>query len=67
MHHAPRYRSFLLAGVVVGLVAALVVTLAFPAGAGYSRVQVFGYLAVSGGLLGALLGGGVAVLVDRRR
>lgn len=67
LRRAPKYRAFLLTGVLVGvLVALVVVALAPDSGDGNTR-SVLGYLAVSLGALGALLGGAVALLLERRR
>ncbi len=67
LRRAPKYRAFMLTGVVLGvLVALLVVALAPDSGDGNGR-SVLGYLAVSLGAFGALLGGATALLVERRR
>ena len=63
----PRYGAFLLTGGVVGLVVAVVAGLAGSPDPGQSRGPLIGYLAVLLGLLGALLGGVVALVLDRRR
>jgi hypothetical protein len=63
----PRYSAFLLTGGVVGLVVAVVAGLAGSGDPGQSRGPLIGYLAVLLGLLGALLGGVVALVLDRRR
>lgn len=63
---APRFRAFVVTGLVVALVVAAVVTsLAQPAD-GYSQRALFGFLVCSLGLVGALLGGLAAVVADRR-
>ncbi|MCI2237488.1 hypothetical protein MO973_06295 [Paenibacillus sp. TRM 82003] len=64
---APRFRAFVLTGVVVAFLAAAVVAVLTPPAAGYSQQDLLGYLFVSFGLVGALLGGLVAVLADRTR
>ena len=51
----------------LGVAVAAVATIARPIAGDYSAGSVFGYLAVSLGLLGALVGGAVAVLVERPR
>jgi hypothetical protein len=70
---APRYRAFLQTGVLVGLVAAVLVVILVPraegdaaalSGVGTGPVLLF--VALGGCLLGALVGGLVAVLLDRR-
>lgn len=69
LRRAPRYRAFALAGVVVGLVLAIVaVAVSGPAreGAPLDTASVLGLLAVILGGFGALLGAAVAVLADRR-
>ncbi|EYR64315.1 hypothetical protein N866_12555 [Actinotalea ferrariae CF5-4] len=69
LRRAPRYRGFALAGVVVGvLVAVVAVALSGPAreGAPLDTVSVLLLLAVVLGTFGALLGAAVAVVVDRR-
>jgi hypothetical protein len=63
---APRYRAFIAVGAGLGVIAALVLTMAFEAGPEYPRSTVFGYLAVLLGLVMGLVGGVVAVIVDRR-
>lgn len=63
----PRYAMFLVTGAVVGVLAAVVVMLVGAPPGTYSRPTVLGYLAVSLGLLGALLGGVAAVLLGGRR
>ncbi|WP_369054422.1 hypothetical protein [Kineococcus terrestris] len=64
---APRYRSFVLTGVVLAFLVSAVVAVVTPAQAGYSQQSLFGYLFVSLGILLALLGGLAAVLLERRR
>ncbi|WP_432573043.1 hypothetical protein [Kineococcus sp. SYSU DK005] len=62
---APRYRAFVLAGVVVAFLVAAVVAVLTPPSGGYSQRALFGYLFVSLGIVCGLLGGLVAVLADR--
>ncbi|MEI5585380.1 MULTISPECIES: hypothetical protein [unclassified Agromyces] len=65
VRRAPRYPAFILAGVAVGVVVALVLTFAFPENAEFDRGQVFGFLLLWAGAIGAALGGVVALVVDR--
>ncbi len=62
-----RYQAFIGTGVVVGLIAAGVLALVGTPRGDYSSGAVFGYLAVSCGLLGALVGATVAVVIDAVR
>lgn len=64
---APRYGSFVATGAVLGIVLGLGLSLTRPASGEFSQNSVIGYVAATLGLLGALLGAGVAVLLDRRR
>lgn len=63
----PRYALFLATGAAVGVLAAVVAVLVLAPSGTYSGPTVLGYLAVSLGLLGALLGGLAAVLLSARR
>lgn len=72
VRRAPKYGVFLALGAVLGVVAAMVLTFAFdgtaqpsPAGIQYSQLQVFGFLALAGAAAGLLVGGVVALILDR--
>lgn len=72
VRRSPRYAMFLVAGAVLGVLVALVLTFAFGAGGAspstqvvYSTSQVFGFLALIGIAVGVALGGAVALIVDR--
>jgi hypothetical protein len=76
LRRAPRYRAFIGTGVVIGAVLGVVLTVAVPGvvltvavpdNGRFSTGAVLGYLAVSLGLLGGLLGAAAAVVADRRR
>jgi di/tricarboxylate transporter len=67
MRRAPKYRAFGLTGVIVGVVIGLVLAFSREAGADYSQQTIAGYFAASFGLVGALIGLGLAVVADRRR
>jgi protein-S-isoprenylcysteine O-methyltransferase Ste14 len=67
LRRAPRYRAFVLTGVVLGVLAALVAVALAPQSQDGATRSVLGYLAVSLGALGALLGAAAALLVERRR
>lgn len=68
LRRAPRYRAFVLTGILVGLLAAGLLYVLFPGGAGeFSARAVFGYVAAGLGLLGGVLGGLAAVLLERPR
>ena len=65
MHRAARYGAFLVTGAVVG-VALAVISGAIGTGDGsLGAGRLIGYLAIVFGLLGALLGGAIAVLIER--
>lgn len=78
VRRAPRYGAFLVAGALVGMVVGLVVAFATAAGSGVTGADggvlpflggqngVRWLLALGGGVLGAFVGGGLAVLADRR-
>lgn len=78
VRRAPRYGAFMVAGALVGMVVGLVVAVATAAGSGVTGSDggvlpflggqngVRWLLAVAGGVVGAFVGGGLAVLADRR-
>lgn len=72
VRRAPRYGRFITLGAVVGVVVALILTFAFsgqPAqpelARDFDRGQVFGFLLLVCGTIGAALGAVVALLIDR--
>jgi hypothetical protein len=68
IRRAPRYRAFVLVGAILGLVVGVVASIVLGGGPGaFSAVTLTGYVGVIGLLLGGLLGGAVAVLVERPR
>ncbi len=69
MRTAPRYVPFLIAGLALGVIAALVATFV-PPDSEYDRSTLFGFFAVVFMVFGLTLGGAAALLVDwlgRRR
>ena len=62
----PRFGAFLATGAVLGFLVGAVSAVSTPGTSGYSASAPFGYIAVLGGLLGALLGGVVAAIFTRR-
>jgi hypothetical protein len=69
IRRAPRYRAFVLAGAVLGLVAGAVTSLVLGGSdtSPLSPTTVTGYVGAIGLLVGGLLGAAVAVLVERPR
>jgi hypothetical protein len=67
LRRAPRYRAFLLTGAGIGAVLGIVLTTVVPdRGGQFSTGTVLGYLAAVLALVGALVGGAVAVVLERR-
>ncbi|GLY13778.1 hypothetical protein LWF15_01785 [Kineosporia rhizophila] len=67
LRRAPRYRAFGFTGVLVGVLLGAVLALSFEATSTYSERTILGYFVAIFGLLGALFGCGLAVLLDRRK
>ncbi|WP_223692557.1 hypothetical protein [Leifsonia poae] len=62
---SPRYFRFMLAGALVFVVVALILTFAFPPNPTYDRGTVFGFLLLFCVVVGVALGAFVALLIDR--
>jgi hypothetical protein len=67
LRRAPRYRPFGLTGALIGVVAGIILAVSFTAAANYTLQTIAGYFAAIFGLVGAVLGLGAAVLIERRR
>ncbi|RFA12553.1 hypothetical protein B7R22_15680 [Subtercola boreus] len=65
IHRSPRYFRFMIAGVIAGVIAALVLTFAFPQPAGFNPAQIFGFLGLLCVVAGIVLGSAVALIIDR--
>jgi nitrate reductase gamma subunit len=73
VRRAPKVAVFLVLGAGVGVLVAMFLTFAFSAqnvsaatGVTYSSSTIFGFLAIICGALGLLLGGLIALILDRR-
>ncbi|MDP9884878.1 hypothetical protein J2W21_002396 [Sinomonas atrocyanea] len=65
VRRAPKYVPFLVAGGLLGVIAAAVTSFAEPAPQNYTQGSVFGYFMVLFAAGGVLLGGLVALVLDR--
>lgn len=72
VRRAPRYGRFIALGAIVGVLVALILTFAFSGrptgdqfGLGFDKGQVFGFLLLLCGTVGAAVGAAVALLFDR--
>jgi hypothetical protein len=63
---APKYRAFGVTGALVGIVIGVALGVLRPIKGEYTEQAVVGYFATTLGLIGALLGLGVALLAERR-
>jgi hypothetical protein len=65
VHRSPRYGAFLVTGAVIGVAVAVLSGLLGTGDGSIGTGQLIGYLAMIFGLLGALLGGAAAVVIER--
>lgn len=72
VRRAPKYGVFLLLGAALGVFVAMILTFAYDgtaqasaSGVEYGQMQVFGFLALIGIAVGAVLGAVVALVFDR--
>ena len=65
VRRSPRIFNFVIAGVIVGAIVALVATFAFPTDGEFGPLQVFGFLLLLAAVVFGALGAVVALIVDR--
>jgi MFS family permease len=65
VRRSPRYARFMLVGVIVFAILALILTYAFPESSEYGTAQVFGFLLLLGAAVGLGLGAIAALVADR--
>ncbi len=65
IRRSPRFLRFFILGVIVGIVVALILTFAFPNTSQFTSAQIFGFLVLICGVVGATLGLIFALLLDR--
>jgi hypothetical protein len=64
---SPKYPVFVGLGAFVGVLVAVGLTYSLPATREFGYRSVVGYMALTLGLVGGLVGGAVALVLDRRR
>ncbi|WP_051973372.1 hypothetical protein [Cryobacterium sp. MLB-32] len=65
VHRSPRYKNFMILGAAVGVALAVGLTVGFPGSADFTKAQIFGFLLLACLAVGVLLGGIVALVLDR--
>jgi len=65
IRRAPKFSVFLILGAVLGLIAALVLTAAFPIDPNVGFGPTFSYFAIFGVTIGVFVGAVVAIILDR--
>jgi hypothetical protein len=64
VRRSPRILNFVIAGLIVGVIIALILTFAFPTDGEFTTPQVFGFLLLFIGTVCGILGAVVALVVD---
>jgi hypothetical protein len=65
VRRSPRYFNFMLLGAVLGVLAAVILTVVFPTNPQFGRMQVFGFLLLACIAIGVAVGCLVAIVLDR--
>lgn len=65
IRRSPRYLRFFIVGIILGIIIAMILTFAFPPTGEFTQTQVFGFLAITCGIVGGTLGLVFALLLDR--
>jgi NADH:ubiquinone oxidoreductase subunit H len=65
IRRSPKYLAFMLAGIIVGVIVALVLTFAIPNTSEFTLTQIFGFLLLITGSIGGTLGLVLALVADR--
>jgi hypothetical protein len=65
IRRAPKFSVFLILGAVLGVIAALVLTVTFPIDPNVGFGPTFGYFAIFGVTAGVFVGAVIAIILDR--
>jgi uncharacterized membrane protein HdeD (DUF308 family) len=65
VRRSPKYLAFMIAGIIVGIIAAMVLTFSLPNDSEFTLTQIFGFMLLITGTLGGTLGLVFALIVDR--
>jgi uncharacterized membrane protein HdeD (DUF308 family) len=65
VRRAPKFLTFMVMGIIVGIIVALILTFAFPNTSEFSLTQIFGFLVLITGIVGGTLGLIFALIFDR--
>ena len=65
VRRSPKYLTFMVAGIILGIIAALILTFALPNESEFTLTQIFGFMLLITGTVGGTLGLVFALIVDR--
>jgi uncharacterized membrane protein HdeD (DUF308 family) len=65
VRRSPKYLTFMVVGIILGIIAALILTFALPNESEFTLTQIFGFMLLITGTGGGTLGLVFALIVDR--
>ena len=65
VRRSPKYLTFMVTGIILGILAALILTFALPNESEFTLTQIFGFMLLITGTVGGTLGLVFALIVDR--
>lgn len=65
VRRSPKYVTFIVLGAAIGLIAAVILTLAFPENDKFTPLQVFGFVALVSVVIGVAMFCCIALILDR--
>jgi hypothetical protein len=65
VRRSPKFLTFMIVGIILGILAALILTFAFPNYSEFTLTQIFGFMLLITGSVGGTLGLVFALVVDR--
>ena len=65
VRRSPKFLTFMIVGIILGIIAALIITFAIPNTSEFSLTQIFGFMLLITGTIGGTLGLIFALIFDR--